>query len=238
MIVNEGGTVIVSSGDHYIESLRKEELINWNFGIEDGYAEFVDESGEYRVYAYETKYNNWKYVSFIRKDDLLNDAKTIRKGVFVWGIIFTCIFLCILFLISNGITKPIKLITHKMKEFEVKGEVPENKFTNKDEISYLYETFVEMTHGINELVEQNYEQSVLQEKQQIKILQAQINPHFLYNTLDIINWKAREKNVPEIGGMIKALSNNLGYSFVGNEMEVTVEEEINHIEDYLYQAWF
>lgn len=219
LIIDENGAVIVSSFDDINKIYQEGALVD---------------SEAFKVYSYESGYNNWQYISIVEKDVLLNDAKAIKEGVFIWGIVFTCIFWAISYLISYEITIPIRKITDSIKEFEVKGNVPSIHFRKKDELSYLYDTFIEMTHRINTLVVENYEQSVLQKKQQIELLQAQINPHFLYNTLDIINWKAREKNVPEIGSMIKALSNNLRYTFAGDAMVVTLEDEINHIKDYLY----
>lgn len=220
MIVDENDNVIISSG---VDLLNVDSIIN---------------SSQYKRYYYESTYNNWKYINIISKDDLLKDARIIREGVFFWGIFFTCIFWVISYLISYEITMPIKKITDAIKEFEVKENVEEIHFKKRDEIAYLYDSFVEMTYRINTLVEKNYEQGVLHNKQQIKILQAQINPHFLYNTLDIINWKAREKNVPEIGGMIKALSNNLRYSFAGEDLIVSLADEIEHIKDYLYLQYY
>ena len=220
MIVDENDNVIISSG---VDLLNIDSIIR---------------SPQYKSYYYESTYNNWKYVNIILKEDLLKDARIIREGVFFWGIFFTCIFWVISYLISYEITMPIKKITDAIKDFEVKENVEKIHFKKRDEIAYLYDSFVEMTYRINTLVEKNYEQSVLQKKQQIKILQAQINPHFLYNTLDIINWKAREKNVPEIGGMIKALSNNLRYSFAGEDLIVSLADEVEHIKDYLYLQYY
>ncbi len=220
MIVDENDNVIISSG---VDLLNGDSIIN---------------SSQYKRYYYESTYNNWKYINIISKDDLLKDARIIREGVFFWGIFFTCIFWVLSYLISYEITMPIKKITDAIKDFEVKENVEEIHFKKRDEIAYLYDSFVEMTYRINTLVEKNYEQGILHNKQQIKILQAQINPHFLYNTLDIINWKAREKNVPEIGGMIKALSNNLRYSFAGEDLIVSLADEVEHIKDYLYLQYY
>lgn len=216
MIVNETDELIVSSDDSFLN------------------IESIKDTDEVKIYEYESSYNNWKYVNIVSKEELLSDAQIIKKGVFVWGIVFTCIFLFISYLISYEITMPIKKITDSIKEFDIKENVAGIHFKKKDEISSLYDSFVEMTFRINSLVEENYEQSVLQKEQQIKILQAQINPHFLYNTLDIINWKAREKSVPEIGSMVKALSNSFRYSFTGDNPIVSLKDEVEHIKDYLY----
>lgn len=216
MIVNEKGDLIVAS-DKSIFSI-----------------EYTKDTDDYKVYEYESSYNNWRYVNIVSKDELLSDAQIIKKGVFLWGIVFTCVFLLISYLISYEITMPIKKITDSIKDFDIKENAAGIQFRKQDEISSLYDSFVDMTHRINTLVEENYELGVLQNKQQIKILQAQINPHFLYNTLDIINWKARENDVPEIGSMVKALSNSFRYSFTGNDLVVSLADEIGHIKDYLY----
>lgn len=233
-IVNDGGNVLISSSTGHTEALEK-SLIEKILQSSDAFQKIEHKAGNQKfiVFVYQSMYNNWKYISMIRENDLIRDAKNIRYMNSILGFLFTILFLFISVAMAFRITIPIKKITQYMKEFEIKGSVKPLQFRNNDEISYLYATFTEMTERINKLIETIYEQEIMNKDQQLKILQSQINPHFLYNTFDIINWMAREKKVPEIGDIVKALSEIMRYTITSDDPEVLIEEELKHILHYL-----
>ena len=90
-----------------------------------------------------------------------------------------------------------------------------------------------MVKRINNLVQQQYQAGRDIKNAELKALQAQINPHFLYNTLDLINWKAIDKNVPEITEITHALAKFYKLSLNQGKDVVTLRDEINHISTYV-----
>jgi len=96
----------------------------------------------------------------------------------------------------------------------------------------LSEHFNKMVLQVQKLIQEVYQEQYLKQKAELKSLRAQINPHFLYNTLESINWMARIRNVPEIGDMVKALGDLMRASISGDDF-VTLHDEVTNITNYL-----
>lgn len=133
------------------------------------------------------------------------------------------------------ITKPIKNLCNTMKKVE-KGnfniKIPETR--REDEIAILNKSFNYMTLKIKEMIQFQYQLEVKNREAQLMVLQSQINPHFLYNTLQTISGKAILNNDYEISTMCKALSDIFRYSIQSEPKETTIKDELFHISNYLY----
>lgn len=144
---------------------------------------------------------------------------------------YSFVILLISSILSSSIVKPLKKLLNLMK----KGNFDElMSYKGKDEIAILSQQF-------NKLILENY-QSKLRESQLLYLekeivlasLQQQINPHFLYNTLEIIKWMAYKKGAEDICNMVTALGNFFrGSISTGNEL-ITFLEEIEHLKSYIY----
>jgi len=161
---------------------------------------------------------NNRYISFIT---------TVMVLV---SIIFCCFITVIL---ANRITGPIKKIVRAMEKVE-KGDL-NTKVTiiENDEIGYMARRFNEMVEKLKDLFQTNLEKQDRLRIAEIKFLQAQINPHFLYNTLDSIKWLAKLNGVNEISVIASKLGNLLKNSINNQDDLVTVEESLNLIDSYL-----
>ena len=154
--------------------------------------------------------------------------------VFIF-ILFLGMFVVLLvcYLISARILKPIKLLQRVMKNVE-KGEfdiIAEEKGEN--EVKNLSRTFNIMIRRIKQLMEQNLKEQEEKRRYELNALQAQINPHFLYNTLDSIVWLAENDENKEVVKMVTALANLFRISISkGNEL-ITIKDEIEHARNYL-----
>lgn len=134
---------------------------------------------------------------------------------------------------SKSVTKPIKKLcdmTNKVAkgDFSVK-----TKMQAVDEISVLTDSFNDMTREIGMLVEDIKTQQDNLRITESKLMQAQINPHFLYNTLDTIVWLAEEKQNAEVVKMVTALSEFFRTTLSKGRDYITVKEEESHIRSYL-----
>lgn len=181
---------------------------------------------------YLSRFNDWKYVYTISTNNLFAEVTYLRNINIMSSVFFLILFIIISLLIAHSITEPIKQIADHMKNVRIKDWSPRIEYSGNDEIVYLSDAFNNMVQKINTLIVEVYEQKLIEKEQELKILQAQINPHFLYNTLDIINWMARTRNVPEIGKVVKSLSNIMRYTINQNRNEVSIGEEISNVMDY------
>jgi two-component system sensor histidine kinase YesM len=133
------------------------------------------------------------------------------------------------------IISPIYLLSGKMQQIQ-EGEIGVvMKSDRKDELGYLFSAFDKMSRRIQYLVNTVYKEEIALKNAEIKSLQDQINPHFLYNTLDMINWKARMSGNEEISEMIEALSGIMEINIDRRKQPfLTIEEEMKYLEHYIF----
>lgn len=177
--------------------------------------------------------NNWKLVGIVSIAELNKKANIIRSFIYFIAFLSLLIASLISLYFSLSISKPIIELANQMKKIE-NGDFNlhiEGKW--KGEINILYSSFNYMIKKINELIEQIYLSKIREKDSELKALQAQINPHFLYNTLDSVNWLAIQHNIPEISKIIISLSSILRYSISKENSIATLEDEIKHITSYI-----
>lgn len=126
-------------------------------------------------------------------------------------------------------------LIENMKQFgEGKYEiaVPPIEY-RQDEIGLLYKNFDTMVEKINTLINENYINELLKKEAQIKAMESQMDPHFLYNTLDSINWRARMIKSEEISRITTALGNLLRLSLGNNSRDFTLRRELTLVDNYI-----
>jgi two-component system sensor histidine kinase YesM len=137
---------------------------------------------------------------------------------------------------ASSITKPLMALTEMIKTVQRGSfDIPNTsqEFTNMDETGHLHRNFRIMLEKINELFRENYQKQLIIQETEYKALQAQINPHFLYNTLDTINWMAHMNNQTRIAEMVEALGQMLRSIISKKEPLITLEEELRIVKDYI-----
>ena len=195
----------------------------------------VYETGEDYI-IYETiEPLHWNLFLQISSDELFHE---VRKQSHI--ILLLCLStLPIIFLaVSNifqDIIKPINILVNKMHQMEI-GETGVTMTWNRsDEIGYLVSSFNKMSTEIDDLINRVYKEEIAFANAEIKALQTQINPHFLYNTLETINWKAQLEGVDEISDMVMALSNLMEAGIDRNGQKfVSLKQEMDYVENYMF----
>jgi len=177
--------------------------------------------------------SDWRIIRITFLDYLKKTTNTIFLFLVIFLIIMIFTYLFISLILSNSIAKPIIELNEKLKliqngNFNVKIES-----TRNDEIGQLNDTFNKMTVKIDNLLKQSVNEQKRKSDLEFKVLQAQINPHFLYNTLDSIKWLAVIQGVENISDMISALVNLLKYNISNTSRLVLIEEEIESIKNYI-----
>ena len=177
--------------------------------------------------------DDWKLVMGISSNVLLKDVRDIAKLILILCAATLPICIILVNFLYMDIVKPMNLLINRMRQVE-KGAIgitiEKKRF---DEFGYVYSTFNKMSLEIKNLINTVYKKQIATKDAEIKALQAQINPHFLYNTLDSINWKAKINGVNEISEMVSALSSIIEANLNrNNENFVPLSREIEYINNY------
>ena len=179
-------------------------------------------------------YSNDENASFtaIKEDMMENTRKTLQSSILI-----VCVVGILTTIISNftqrSVVQPVRKLCEASKlvakgDFTVRSDVE-----SKDEIAVLADNFNDMTVEIGRLVERIKEEQANIRNMESKLLQAQINPHFLYNTLDTIVWLAESGRDEEVVKMTSYLSEFFRTTLSKGKDYITLEEEKRHVESYL-----
>lgn len=178
---------------------------------------------------------NWTVIANISLHRLYEEYGIEQKLLFYVAVSCAVIFLLLSFFLSNLITKPIIELTKMMRKTKSHRFVAIKPKSPKqiDEIGILYHEFDKMMKDIDTHIRESYQNKILMMDSQMKALEAQINSHFLYNTLESINSIAEIEEVESIAVMTKALGDMFRYSIKTDSEQVKVNEELKHVENYM-----
>jgi len=175
----------------------------------------------------------WRSYSAIPFEGLFPQAGDLNKAIWLVGVVSTLGIAGVIVLLVYTMARPIKRLSKAMGQVQ-KGDfavrVPNKR---KDEIGELTESFNYMLEEINTLIRQVYQEKIAQKNAEVQALQAQINPHFLYNTLDSINWMLIDRGEYDISDIILSLAGLMRYSIEDENAFVPLEKEIGYVQCYL-----
>lgn len=134
---------------------------------------------------------------------------------------------------SRVVSKPIIALAEKMRQVTIRDYKHEHVTHRSDEIGLLENSFSIMLQRNQNLIAQKFQTRIEKRSAQLRALQAQINPHFMYNTLQIIGGMALKKDAPEIYDVTVELSDILRYSLSFNKEMVPLREELRYLDSYL-----
>ncbi|GIO34479.1 MULTISPECIES: cache domain-containing sensor histidine kinase [Paenibacillus] len=178
--------------------------------------------------------NDWMVVNVISKAALYQDSSRLLQVILIIAVVCIAFSIVTAILLANSITNPILKMIRLMRQV-MSGELSVRYKAKRrhDEFDVLGNNFNYMVTRIDELLKAVYAEQDQKRIAELKALQAQINPHFLYNTLDIIKWTALIQKANNAAEMVSLLSRLLRISLGKGEETVTVEEEIEHVQCYL-----
>ena len=194
---------------------------------------FVTEDGKLYCISKSTD-TGWTVVGVAYTAELLKNSAEATKIYFISALFILLAALTLAIFLSSAITRPIKRLSDSMREVE-KGNFERAKLEvrGENEISRLNTNFNLMTAEIKHLMDQNLEEQRQKRKSELMALQAQINPHFLYNTLDSIIWMAEWGKNKEVVTMTSSLAKLLRQSISNQNELVRVEDEVEYTRSYL-----
>lgn len=176
----------------------------------------------------------WNFCLYQPKEELEKSVWTLLLGNI--PVLLLCLFLILLlgYFFSRKMVERLEQLTENMNQINLGLRKVTVVSQSKDEIGVLVRTFTRMMEEINKLISQVYEAKIKLQKTEMKALQAQINPHFLYNSLSIINWKAIEADNEEISRITLSLSTYYRTSLNKGETMTIAANEIRNIDAYLH----
>ncbi|QNK57243.1 sensor histidine kinase [Paenibacillus sp. PAMC21692] len=187
-----------------------------------------------KLVLYQTnRHSGWKYVLEVPMDSLMLSAQSIRN--FTVAILIGSILISILLTlaISRVLSRRISLLAKHMERQEDLTLEIGPSVDGRDEIGMLMRNYNRMIKRIRELIEELRTSQQLQKETEIKSLQAQINPHFLYNTLATINWMAADNETKKIIDMVNNLATFYRLSLNSGKEYLRISEEIRHVQTYV-----
>ena len=230
-IINKEGQMISTVNKELFEENYLENTLLKRI-IQNGEGYYIDQNKQLVISYYHLPKVNWYVVKVDKQAEII--AQDLIRTVIVM-----CMVLAILFAVffhniqKKRIITPIIRLSKDISNFH-EGDYEIGVYSNAhDEIGELNNNFVEMANYIQDLIERVYKSQLKEKEAQLQYLQSQINPHFLYNTLDSMRWMAVKARQYELAEQIEALSNLFRHALNQGKQLTTVEQEVAHLRDYL-----
>lgn len=191
---------------------------------------------DYFVFQEEIPSTKWQLVSALNVDYVYDKLGDIQKIIWIVSLMLAILVIVLVACVSKKMSRYINNILNTMNKVQggkLSSKVPIPK-GEKNEISQIATHFNIMMNTVNEQMEMIKESGKREKEAEIRALEAQINPHFVYNTLDSINWLAIENGQEEISSMLSQFAQILRYQIQKSNKIVTIQEELGYLEKYLF----
>lgn len=228
---------ILSENNEQIASRDAENVNNFSDELLDSLkgekGEKIDKKTGTFISYISLKSPKWKVVAYVSLNELYKDAYALRRNIIVLSVISVVILSMLSALIAVDFLNPIKRLVKGMKKVQMGESNVYVQDDREDELGFLNKTFNEMSGEIHHLVNWVYREQLTRKEAELKALQSQINPHFLFNTLESINWMAQLNNIPEISNTVSDLSDLMEASIGRDDRLITIEEEFTYADKYI-----
>jgi len=194
----------------------------------------IGNKGTYQVVFEKNEVISGGLLVLIPEGELLEEQNRLKTLVIIMVTIIAFFFIYLVYkLVLKYVNNPVTKLVEYMKMAE-KGDF-ESKIGEKreDEFGYLYGSYNQMVGRIKKLIEELYEQKLVRTQMEVKALQKQINPHFLYNTLEVINWIAKVNNIDSISKIVVSLSNMYRITFNEGRDLIKIRDMIYGVRCYM-----
>lgn len=233
VIIDEQGAMILHPDQTQLgQTLLQDYQSSGVGGGQTGLAKIeLDEKEHYICYS-RPMFNKWRFVTLTPTISCQTEIIAMQKYIILISVGVAVLSIAAAYQISHEITKPITKLSEATVRFGDGDFSAKCEIDSQEEIGRLAQQFNTMADKIHDLIYGVYQQEALTRQAELKSLQMQINPHFLYNTLEAVNWMARINGINEIGDAVKALG-NLMRSTLSAPRFITIREELSNLNSYL-----
>ncbi len=238
VVNDEFGAIVSENATDYIsadaaDSSSKSSKQETDSQLSIGQEETLLSNNGYITQTQEADSLGWSITAFTPKAEIMRPIYRFQWTIVSIIAVLIGILLLIMRRFARSLTNPIENLTQKMQEVRNENFNVSVEYQSDDEIGELSETFNLMTDRMKHLIEEDYKSRILIRETEFKFLRAQINPHFLYNTLDSISWMAAMGGNQDVSDMAVALGRILRWSISNTDDVVPLKEEAANVEDYL-----
>lgn len=221
------GTLDQKDEDSYVSFQKEIQEGNENLG------ETLESGNRVFFQVGQSKYNLGAY-SLMPQSLLEENQRALTKNLIMIAGIMLIVAAAAAYLVSKSLTRPLEKMTQTVKKIRDGDTRLRIQRMKDDEIGELAQNFNEMLDQIESLISREYETKLLLNRAEYKALQAQINPHFLYNTLDAMTSIAEIQGCRQVSALCQSLSNIFRYSLDMKNPYSNVAKEIVHLKNYIY----
>ena len=233
---SDGGVVIFDENlnkisgiahDSVLSKLLKEKPSIGNFSYSEG-------KNEYTAVHIHSDSTGWTTVGVIPLRYINKDLAGIQYLTVIIIVLTIIIGVTVSVIIAQSLILPLENTVNALEKFSRGDFAVRLKENRCDEIGKLNRIFNKAIKEINELMQKVTQSEILNKEMEFKTLQSQMNPHFLYNTLDTINWLAFKEKQTEICNLVAAISSLIRASISNKKSIITIEQELDYVKNYIY----
>lgn len=234
MLIDEKNRIVGNVDDNLIlEPIGEGEIVSFLENKMD--SDMVPIDGEkYLLVKTDIEKLEWTLISGIAVSELTRGIRNAAKLTILVGLFASAIATFLIAVLSKRITRPIQALTISANHIKNGDFSAVYDSDAKDEVGILAQAFKKMSERIQALLDAVKEEQEQKRKYEFALIQTQIQPHFLYNTLDLIYIMCESNMAHEGAAITKALADFYRISLSGGREIITIEEELKHIENYLY----
>ena len=178
-------------------------------------------------------YTNWRIIRMISRSRITKDTQSIVELMVHVSVVFLCLSFALSLLLSRLLTRPLTTLADAFLQAERGNTGIRVHIRTRDELGRLGSGFNSMMDKLNRYFNRELELQKKKSDMELEVLETQINPHFLYNTLDSIRWLAVIQNVDNLAQMTGALISLLRYNLSKDGPVVTLSKEVESVENYM-----
>ena len=232
---NNYGIVVFDEEDNpiYEKAFFTSEYEKYALDISRLKEELDKEKSAYGIIAKNTKANGWTAYLYKPNELIVSSVTPITRIAVTAVCVMAIMAAAAMMLLASFVTKRILRLKAAMEDVEKGNLQAMIESDSKDEIGDLFNGFDSMLLRLNTLIQEVYEGRIKEKEYEMRALQAQINPHFLYNTLSLINWKAIEAGADDISKITLALSTFYRTSLNKGKNVMSIEDEIRNTRSYM-----
>ncbi|MNO58365.1 Sensor histidine kinase YehU [compost metagenome] len=231
-IVNDKG-LILSAADKHLLNTSLPEMLNQNFDELPSGRFDTTYNGVKAFAVYNTLKNGWKTVAIFPYDSIIQDAKSLSELIIKISLAFIVVALLLIYLTASMFSKRIRTLIRMIRRLERGDFNPTNdEYLGNDEIGQLHFAFKQMTTRLKNLITEVYQKELQNKEAELDLLQAQINPHFLYNTLGSISSLALKHQDTRIQDLVLHLAKFYRISLNKGKSILTINEELKLTQSY------